>query len=135
MPDVAAQRGVVDRVDSTHAVRTFHEIGDTSPMHATATGHAVLAGLPRSDVDEVLAGPLESYGDAAITDPQDLRGRTATRARCQRNYGSLAGPAGLREDALMNGRARIAGSITGQCFRTRCPPLSCSAVLLGQSRE
>ena len=71
--DAAHRMVVVDRVDSTHAVRTFHDIGDTSPMHATSTGRAVLAGLPRSDVDEVLADSLESYGEATITDPLELR--------------------------------------------------------------
>ncbi|WP_246143767.1 IclR family transcriptional regulator C-terminal domain-containing protein [Actinacidiphila oryziradicis] len=31
------------------------------------------AHLPRADVDAVIDGGLESYGDSAITDPQELR--------------------------------------------------------------
>jgi hypothetical protein len=33
----------------------------------------VPAHLPRADVDAVIDGGLESYGDSAITDPQELR--------------------------------------------------------------
>ena len=46
VPDALQCMVVVDRVDCDHAVRTFHAIGDTSPLHATATGRAVLAHLP-----------------------------------------------------------------------------------------
>jgi IclR family acetate operon transcriptional repressor len=73
VPDGLSCMIVVDRIDCSQAVRTFHQIGDTSPMHATATGHAVLAHLPRGDVDEVIANGLERYGPATITDPDDLR--------------------------------------------------------------
>ncbi|MFI0445403.1 IclR family transcriptional regulator [Actinomadura sp. 6N118] len=64
---------VVDRVDCDHAVRTFHRIGDTSPLHATAAGRAVLAHLSRAEVDEVIARGLKRFGDTTITDPDVLR--------------------------------------------------------------
>lgn len=64
---------VVDRIDSNQAVRTFHQIGDTSPMHATATGQAVLAHMPAEDVEAVIAHGLQGYGPATITDPEELR--------------------------------------------------------------
>ncbi|WP_328773961.1 IclR family transcriptional regulator [Streptomyces sp. NBC_00286] len=73
VPDALHGMVVVDRVDCDHPVRTFHAIGDSSPLHATATGHAVLAHLPRSEVDEVSAGELEGYGEETITDPSELR--------------------------------------------------------------
>jgi IclR family transcriptional regulator, acetate operon repressor len=73
VPDALYCMVVVDRVDSTHAVRTFHEIGDMSPMHATATGRAILAHLPESDVDEALSGSLERFSDSTVTDPTELR--------------------------------------------------------------
>jgi IclR family acetate operon transcriptional repressor len=73
VPDALHGMIVVDRVDCDHPVRTFHAIGDSSPLHATATGHAVLAHLPRSEVDEVSAGELEGYGEETITDPSELR--------------------------------------------------------------
>jgi hypothetical protein len=64
---------MVDRVDCNQTVRTYHQVGDTSPPHATATGHVAPAHLPRADVDAVIDGGLESYGDSTITDPQELR--------------------------------------------------------------
>ncbi len=73
VPDALQGMIVVDRVDCDHAVRTFHAIGDASPLHATAAGHAVLAHLPASDVDEFAAGILEGYGEETITDPGELR--------------------------------------------------------------
>src|SRR5687768_9512063 len=58
VPDALDCMVVVDRIDSSHAVRTFHEIGDISPLHATAGGRAILANTGKSDLDEVLARPL-----------------------------------------------------------------------------
>ncbi|WP_035839457.1 IclR family transcriptional regulator [Kitasatospora azatica] len=73
VPDALDGMVVVDRVDCDQAVRTFHAIGDTSPLHATAAGHAVLAHLPKSEVDEFETGMLEGYGEETITDPAELR--------------------------------------------------------------
>ncbi|MBZ3906509.1 IclR family transcriptional regulator [Streptomyces griseiscabiei] len=73
VPDALQCMVVVDRVDCDHAVRTFHAIGDTSPLHATAAGNAVLAHLGKSEIEEVTAGTLEGYGEETITDPGELR--------------------------------------------------------------
>jgi IclR family acetate operon transcriptional repressor len=73
VPDGLHCMVVVDRVDCNRPLRTFHPIGDTSPLHATGTGRAVLAHLPAAEVAELIAGGLERYGDATITDPADLR--------------------------------------------------------------
>ncbi|CBG75061.1 putative repressor of aceBA operon [Streptomyces scabiei 87.22] len=73
VPDALNGMVVVDRVDCDHAVRTFHAIGATSPLHATAAGHTVLAHLPKSEVDEFTARTLEGYGEETITDPRELR--------------------------------------------------------------
>ncbi|MEU0069999.1 IclR family transcriptional regulator [Streptomyces sp. NPDC006332] len=73
VPDALHGMVVVDRVDCDHAVRTFHTIGDISPLHATATGHAVLAHLAKREIDEVAAGTLQGYGEETITDPVELR--------------------------------------------------------------
>lgn len=73
VPDALQCMVVVDRVDCSHAVRTFHTVGDTSPLHATATGRAVLAHLPKQDVEELITQGLERYSDATPTNPDDLR--------------------------------------------------------------
>jgi IclR family acetate operon transcriptional repressor len=42
-------------------------------LHATAGGRAILANTGKPDLDEVLTGPLESYSESTVTDPQQLR--------------------------------------------------------------
>jgi IclR family acetate operon transcriptional repressor len=73
VPDALQCVVVVDRVDCDQAVRTFINIGDTSPLHATATGRAILAHLPRADVEELIARGLERFNDSTPTDPAELR--------------------------------------------------------------
>jgi IclR family acetate operon transcriptional repressor len=73
VPDALQCMVVVDRVDCDHPVRTFHTIGDNSPLHATAVGRAVLAHLPKQDVEELIAGGLERYSDTTPADPDALR--------------------------------------------------------------
>jgi IclR family transcriptional regulator, acetate operon repressor len=73
VPDALQCMVVVDRVDCDHAVRTFHTIGDTSPLHATAVGRAILAHLPRRDVDDLIAAGLERFSDTTPTEPDELR--------------------------------------------------------------
>ncbi|KPI05844.1 transcriptional regulator, IclR family [Actinobacteria bacterium OK074] len=72
VPDALQCMVVVDRVDCAHAVRTFHTIGDTSPLHATATGRTVLAHLPRTDVEALIERGLERYSDTTPTEPAAL---------------------------------------------------------------
>ncbi|MEU3937234.1 IclR family transcriptional regulator [Streptomyces sp. NPDC029044] len=73
VPDALQCMVVVDRVDCDHAVRTFHTIGDTSPLHATAVGRAVLAHLPGRDVDDLVAAGLERFSDTTPVEPDELR--------------------------------------------------------------
>ncbi|MFF4272965.1 IclR family transcriptional regulator [Streptomyces sp. NPDC001536] len=73
VPDALQCVVVVDRVDCDHAVRTFHAIGDTSPLHATAAGRAILAHLPRRDVEELIAAGLERFSDTTPVEPDELR--------------------------------------------------------------
>ncbi|MFG2129219.1 IclR family transcriptional regulator [Streptomyces sp. NPDC048751] len=73
VPDALQCMVVVDRVDCDHAVRTFHTIGGTSPLHATAAGRAILAHLPKRDVEELAAQGLERFSDTTPADPGELR--------------------------------------------------------------
>ncbi|MGI5423789.1 IclR family transcriptional regulator [Streptomyces sp. CA-179760] len=73
VPDALQCMVVVDRVDCDHAVRTFHTIGDTSPLHATAVGRAVLAHLPRRDVEDLIAAGLERFSNTTPVEPDELR--------------------------------------------------------------
>ncbi|MEU9919321.1 IclR family transcriptional regulator [Streptomyces sp. NPDC051001] len=73
VPDALQSMVVVDRVDCNQALRTYHAIGDTSPLHATATGRAILAHLASGDVDELIERGLERFSDSTPTDSAQLR--------------------------------------------------------------
>jgi len=76
-------RGVyIDKIESTHAIRTRSTIGSRTFLHSTATGKILLAGLPWSRVEEIIAGAgLPQRTSNTITDPQKLREELAQVAR------------------------------------------------------
>lgn len=66
---------VIDRIDSSQAVRAFVEVGSRSPLHATGSGQAIMAFLPEERVDELLAASLSSYTPQTRTDPVSIKER------------------------------------------------------------
>jgi IclR family acetate operon transcriptional repressor len=65
---------LLENLESRQAVRSVLQPGGTTiPLHASAAGKAILAGLPEHEVDELLAQPLASLTAQTITDPAVLR--------------------------------------------------------------
>lgn len=64
---------VIDRIDSNRAVRTFMEIGTTIPLHACASGKAVLAGWDRRRLDRYIDAGLDDITPKTITSASELR--------------------------------------------------------------
>lgn len=64
---------LVERMDSTHALRLVQPIGTRTPIHTTSAGKAILAYLPEDEVEDYLTGELESLTSNTITDPNALR--------------------------------------------------------------
>jgi len=52
--------------------------GASLPLHAAASGKAILAHLPRQEIEEILALPLAAVAAHTITDPARLREDLAT---------------------------------------------------------
>lgn len=63
---------LIDKIDSVHAVRDVSWVGGRAPIHASASGKAMLAALPRAQVEAMFADGLERYTDRTITDMQSL---------------------------------------------------------------
>jgi DNA-binding IclR family transcriptional regulator len=63
----------VDRGESPDHFRIFANIGRRSPIHASASGRAILAFSSADLVQRVLAGPLESYTPSTVTNPRKLQ--------------------------------------------------------------
>jgi IclR family transcriptional regulator, KDG regulon repressor len=68
-------RGVyIDKIESTHAIRTRSSIGARTYLHSTAAGKVLLSSLPWSKVEEIIAGVgLPQRTPHTITDPEKLR--------------------------------------------------------------
>lgn len=81
--NVAVQQGTsmvyVAQSPSPHSLRIFAEVGRSVPMHSTAVGKAVLAALPRADVDAVLQRlVLSPATELTITTEDALRAELET---------------------------------------------------------
>ncbi|MGD2145211.1 MAG: IclR family transcriptional regulator [Anaerolineae bacterium] len=72
----------IEVVHSDHLLTVTSEVGHRLPIHCTATGKALLAFLPHSVAELVLARSLEAYTEKTITSPADMRQEMAlTRER------------------------------------------------------
>lgn len=60
--------------DSSQAHRVIVDVGAALPFHATASGLAFLAFLPRDEIDRALAQPLERFTPQTIVDIETVRG-------------------------------------------------------------
>lgn len=74
VPDGLRCMVLIERIDCSQAVRTFHHLGAQTPLQATSTGRSVLANLPANQAEQVIAQGLERYSECTITDPEKLRG-------------------------------------------------------------
>jgi IclR family transcriptional regulator, KDG regulon repressor len=64
----------VERRESLHTLRLFSRIGHRNDAHCTSTGKVLLASLPDSELDWLLAmGPLRTHTPHTITAPERLR--------------------------------------------------------------
>ena len=63
----------VDKIESSQRLKISSEIGQYFPLHAGATGFAVLLGMPEKQVREFLwREPLPSFTSKTETDPQKI---------------------------------------------------------------
>jgi DNA-binding IclR family transcriptional regulator len=80
---------IIARLDGTHSLRTFLPLGARAPLHATASGRAMLAEMSDDDIDAVLDRGLRRYTKRTLVD-RDRVWREVRLAR-RRGYGTNAG--------------------------------------------
>jgi IclR family acetate operon transcriptional repressor len=68
---------VVVEAEGLHELRRRVGVGRRMPLHAGASGRAILAFLPSQEIEDYLARPLEKVGPNTVTDPAALRERLA----------------------------------------------------------
>jgi DNA-binding IclR family transcriptional regulator len=82
----------LEKVEGHHALRVSYELGDTYPLHASATGKAIYAYLEPKERKQIRkAVGLEAFTAATITDA-DVLEREADRVR-DRGYSESHGEA------------------------------------------
>lgn len=105
--------------EGTHAARTSGEVGKEAPLHASAAGKAILAGLPEERIDEI---DLPEYTEETITDRETLREEIAKVRETGVAYNDNDNLMGLRAVACpieVEGRVIGAISVGGPADRIR----------------
>ena len=126
---VADHDGVlyVDREQDDPGFTTLATIGHRSPLHATASGKVLLAGLPDREVSRILARPLSASTTTTLTEPRALaaeltRVRQDGYAACWGEHepplSSLAVPVHDKSGAV---RAALAVAIPYEVLRKSSP--------------
>lgn len=64
---------LLERIDSPQPVRTFHRLGVVDPLHATASGRAILAFLGPEKIEEYIQQGLPRLTERTIVDPGEVR--------------------------------------------------------------
>lgn len=111
----------VAQVGTDNTVQVSDWTGQRLPMHSVASGLAMLAHLPEPRREQYLAGPIERFTDATVTDPEALRRRlgqirSSGSAWCTADYveGLTAVAAPILDEA---GRPIGALHVHGPTFR------------------
>jgi len=73
----------LEKVDGTHALRVSYELGETYPLHAGATGKAILAHLDPGELDEIVRDVgLPRFTESTITSEGKLKKELAKVRGC-----------------------------------------------------
>jgi DNA-binding IclR family transcriptional regulator len=111
----------VDQVSGPHLVRVGNWVGRRTPLHCAANGKALLAFLPKADLERLIAGPLAAFTPLTVTRPSALRASLA-RVR-QLGYATALGEIeeGLNAVAApiwdAEGAVAAAISVSGPAYR------------------
>jgi len=64
---------IVAKESSPDLIQVATRVGGGAPLHASALGKILLAGMPEEELGAVLARPLVRFTDRTVTDPRKLR--------------------------------------------------------------
>jgi DNA-binding IclR family transcriptional regulator len=95
----------IDVVESEELIRYTVNVGQRSPLHATANGKAILAVLPAAEREEILKSlPLKRYTDRTLTTLPALRASLAE---------VRAAGASVSVDEIVRGASGVAVAVYG----------------------
>lgn len=70
---VRGEMVIVAKESSPGLIQIATRVGGGAPLHASAMGKILLAGMPEEEVEAFLARPLQRFTDKTITDSKKLR--------------------------------------------------------------
>jgi IclR family acetate operon transcriptional repressor len=117
----------IDRVESPQRIRVTASLGFREPLHVSAVGKAILAYLPREDMERILGRGLVRVTPRTVTDPAQLRRQC--REILARGFAVdlEEGEAGVRCVGAPvfdhRGRAVASISVSAPAYRTPLPKL------------
>lgn len=104
----------IEGLEGLKPVRAHTSVGTTAPLHASASGKAILAELPDDEVEAYIGEGLSAYTEETITEPRALRseldrirrrGYATHRGEWLRDVASVGavirGPDGRAEGAIV----------------------------------
>ena len=94
---------LIERLDTSHPLRAFLPIGDRNPMHASATGLAIMSRYEDHQVEEYISQGLEQVAEKTITDPRVLR----EKIEKTREFGYSTNDRGLSDGICSTGAAIV----------------------------
>ena len=62
----------MDQIIAAHPLQATSQPGASFPLHCTANGKAILASLPKLEVEKLLPEDLEQYNEKTITNREEL---------------------------------------------------------------
>jgi len=74
---VGYQRVYVGQIESAQPIRVTIRVGESLPLTAGASGSAILAFMPESDIELALTVPLPKYTASTVVEPHLIRERLA----------------------------------------------------------
>jgi len=134
---VQDSRVYLDQYESPQEVKMTVGLGRRWPLHAGASGRAMLAFLPEEQIEHVIAGGLTAMTPETIVDPDGLRrqlaatrsvGWATSRGERQQGAGSVAAPV-FGMDGEVVGSISVCGPLARFDRETveHYVPLVCSA--------
>jgi len=115
------QGACLEKVDGHHALRVSYEIGDTYPLHTSATGKAILAYLDLDERRSIIQGGLARLTETTITDSNELdreMARIRTDGFSESNGEAIAGTRGIAAP-IFSFAGRVVASIGASVPRLR----------------
>jgi DNA-binding IclR family transcriptional regulator len=118
---VGGEQVVVVEAEGLHELRRRVGVGRRIPLHAGASGRAILAFLPSEEVERYLAQPLAKIGPNTITDPTELRARLAEvhRLGYATSFEESVTGVGAASVPIFGDDGRVAGSLSVSGPETR----------------